>query len=393
LVLDGGTLSGTHLTGGGYDNLDSGTMVGTIVDSDGSSDIYGGTEISATVNSGGGEYVFNGMTVSTTVNSGGYEYVGHNSLNDSSGTGSGTIVNKGGALSIGSGGTAIDTVVNSGGVEVISLGGIASGTHILSGGAIDLTSLGFASGGTAVIDSVTDILTVTESTGTYTQQLTGNYTGEFFHLGNDGTGGTEVMVDGTPCYCRGTLILTDKGEVAVEDLRIGDRLVALSGAPRPVKWIGMRSYGGRFAMGNRTVLPVRIRQGAIAENVPRRDLWVSPLHAMYLDGVLVPATALVNESSITQERRVDKVEYFHLELETHDVIVAEGALSETYLDDDNRGMFLNAETYRDLYPGAEAEQGRYCAPRLEDGFEVESIRRKLNARAARLPAEGAAAAA
>jgi hypothetical protein len=98
-------------------------------------------------------------------------------------------------------------------------------------------------------------------------------------------------------------------------------------------------------------------------------------------GVLVEAKDLVNGVSITQAEQVDRVEYFHIELETHDVILAEGALSETFVDDDSRAMFHNAHEYAALYPEDVARPARYRAPRLEIGYEVEAIRRKLAARA------------
>jgi Hint domain len=177
------------------------------------------------------------------------------------------------------------------------------------------------------------------------------------------------------------LILTDRGEIAVEDLRIGDHLITLSGAARRLRWVGRRSYAGRFAAGNRDILPVLIRRDALADGVPRRDLFVSPLHAMYLDGVLIPASALVNGSSIVQLGEVDQVEYIHLELETHDVILAEGAASETFVDDDSRGMFHNAMEYHLLYPDAPRVPARYCAPRVEDGEALEAVRRRLAVRA------------
>jgi hypothetical protein len=115
--------------------------------------------------------------------------------------------------------------------------------------------------------------------------------------------------------------------------------------------------------------------------VPRRDLFVSPLHAMLLDGVLIPASALVNGHSITQPEAVEQVEYFHLELETHDIILAEGAASETFVDDGSRGMFLNAADYHALYPDAVATPPRYCAPRVEGGELLGTVRRRLIARA------------
>jgi hypothetical protein len=138
-------------------------------------------------------------------------------------------------------------------------------------------------------------------------------------------------------------------------------------------------------LGQRHILPVCIKAGALDENVPRRDLWISPHHAMYLDGVLIEAKDLVNGVSIVQAGRVDKVEYFHIELETHDVIIAEGALSETFMDDDSRGMFHNAHEYHAMFPdaapGALIPPARFCAPRLEDGYEVEAVRRGIELRA------------
>jgi len=128
------------------------------------------------------------------------------------------------------------------------------------------------------------------------------------------------------------------------------------------------------------VLPVLIKAGALADNVPRRDLWVSPLHAMFIDGVLVPAYALINDVSIVQATSVKRVEYFHLELDSHDVIVAEGALSETFLDDNSRDMFHNAAEYHRLYPNARRKPAEYCAEMVEYGPELEAIRTRIAAR-------------
>ncbi len=193
-------------------------------------------------------------------------------------------------------------------------------------------------------------------------------------------GGQGTITGDIPCYCRGTLIATKDGDKRVEDLAIGDEVVTLSGALRPIKWMGRRSFGGRFIQDNKDILPVCIKAGALDENVPQRDLWISPHHAMYVDGVLIEAKDLVNAMSIVQAERAETVEYFHVELETHDVIVAEGALSETYLEDDNRAMFHNAQGYETLYPAA-AAVAPYCAPRLEDGDEVERVRQRLALRA------------
>ena len=247
---------------------------------------------------------------------------------------------------------------------------------------LDLTDVTFSSGDTVNLDSGTDILTVKDAGGAVldTVHLAGSFANEFFHLADDGNHGTYVTEDEAPCYCRGTLILTDKGEVAVEALSIGDRLVTKSGEARPIRWIGMRSFNGQFVANNRNILPVLIKADALADNVPKRDLWVSPLHTMYLDNVLIPAFALVNGTSICQAESVDRVEYFHMELESHDVIVAEGALSESFTDDDSRNTFGNAAEYRRLYPDTIRKPAEYCAPIVEDGELLENVRRRIAAR-------------
>jgi hypothetical protein len=195
---------------------------------------------------------------------------------------------------------------------------------------------------------------------------------------------TDIDPGNTACYCRGTFIRIGRGQKRVEELRIGDEVVTASGLARPIKWIGRRSYSGRFVMGRKDILPICFKAGSLDDNVPTRDLWISPHHAMYFEngsgGVLVEAKDLVNGVSVVQAERVDDVEYFHIELETHDVIIAEGALSETFVDDDNRAMFHNAHEYRVLYPGA-ATIVRYCAPRLDQGYEVEAIRQRVALRA------------
>jgi hypothetical protein len=185
-----------------------------------------------------------------------------------------------------------------------------------------------------------------------------------------------IEISGIPCYCRGTLILTDRGDRPVEELAIGDRVVTVSGAAKPIRWIGRRAYNGRFIRGNRNVLPVVIAAGALGNGAPTRDLWVSPEHAVYIDRLLVPAKLLVNGMTITQAEAVDSVEYFHIELDAHDVILAEGMPAETYLDCGNRLMFRNAAACPD-----KPETDRPYAVRIGEGFAAQGIRRRLLARA------------
>ncbi len=399
LVSSGGIASGTTVSSGSYQTVSSGgsatfatlSAYGTQVVS------TGGTAISSFLISGGAQYIVSGGTAIGTIDSGALSY--EDALSGSVASGSvirggrfdvnssaiavDTIISSGGHLNLFLGGTATGTVIDSGGVLSVVSGGVLDGTVMNIGGAIHLSDVAFDPSGTVSVDSGTDILTVVENGQTYNYQLAGDYYGtEFFDLASDGANGTTITEDGTPCYCRGTMILTARGEIAVEDLKIGDRLMTASGKARPIRWIGTRSYSGRFAAGNKDILPIMIEQGALANNVPKRDLWVSPLHAMFLDGVLIPASCLVNGVSIVQATRVDQVEYFHLELETHDVIVAEDALSESFLDDGSRGMFHNAATYREIYPDAARVPARYCAPRVEDGEALQAVRDRIAARSA-----------
>jgi Hint domain len=114
---------------------------------------------------------------------------------------------------------------------------------------------------------------------------------------------------------------------------------------------------------------------------------------MFLEGVLVPARHLVNRASIVKCAGMDDIEYFHLEFDRHVVILAEGAPAGSFVDDDSRMLFHNADEYRRLYP--DERRGRYtefCAPRVEAGYERDMLHRKLMARAERLSADGTAGA-
>ncbi len=281
----------------------------------------------------------------------------------------------------GGGGYATLGVTNTSGTLGVVVSGFTATSDI-----VDLTQIG--TNGTIAGQSATR-LTISGSGGTVTLQLDAS-DGTNFTTMSDGLSGTELSI---ACFCRGTLVLTDRGEVPVEVLDIGAGLVTRDGAMKPLKWIGRRSYGGWLAAGNPKVLPVCFKPGSLADGVPRRELWVSPEHALYLDGMLVPAELLVNGVSIVKAAAVDEVHYFHLELDEHDVILAEGAWAESFIDDDSRAMFHNAGEYRALYPEAPLHPpARYCAPRVEEGFELEALRRQLDGRAHRLRPDGTVAA-
>jgi hypothetical protein len=231
--------------------------------------------------------------------------------------------------------------------------------------------------------SYTYSFSVGEAQETFTQQQTdGAYTSSaspgFDQVFNTSTGQYDVEQD-PACYCPGTLILTERGERPVETLAIGDRLVTASGDRRPVKWIGRRSYLPRFLAANPGMHPIRLRAGCLGGGLPRRDLLVSPEHAMLLDGLLMPARCLVNCRTVRTERQVDRLDYIHVELDSHDVIIAEGAPSETFVDDNSRGMFHNAQEFEILYPDVTLSSGGlYYARRVDSGPELEAVRRRMS---------------
>jgi len=268
--------------------------------------------------------------------------------------------------------------------------GESRGTLVLeTGGSLTGGVYAFRPGDAIDFQGLTYTTSGSPSNGTYevgtpgngTLAFTGNYTGEnFVFTSIDGGLETQITLEAS-CYRRGTRIRCERGERRIERLREGDRVATWRGTFEPIRWIGRRSYTGWYARGNPEVLPVLIRAGALAEGIPTRDLWVSPGHAMFLDGMLIAARDLVNGESICQESWVEEVTYFHLEFERHEILFAEAASSESFVDDDSRQHFDNAAEYWLRYPDARFKPASFCAPRVEEGHKLQAIRYRLAARA------------
>jgi hypothetical protein len=230
-----------------------------------------------------------------------------------------------------------------------------------------LSDLGGAAAWSTFGDNLPDVIVYDLEYDATDNVLVAGTMGRGAWLVNDVT--TNLGIGAVACYCRGTRVLTPAGEVAVEELAIGDWVVTLSGGFRPIRWIGRRAYTGRFIAENREVLPIRIIAGALSEGVPARDLALSPEHSLCIDGVLVQSKHLVNGMTIVQAKDVEEVEYFHIELDNHDVLFAEGAAAETYVDCDNRLMFANGAEFAALYPDDLGQRWEFCRERLESGSE------------------------
>jgi len=162
--------------------------------------------------------------------------------------------------------------------------------------------------------------------------------------------------------------------------------VTASGATAPIVWLGRRHLDCTRHPEPRTVWPVRIRAGAFGPALPARDLMVSPQHAIHAEGVLVPIRFLVNGLNVVQET-VATVEYYHVELERHDLLIAEGLASESYLENGDRGMFENGDGTMQLHPDFSAWtwDARACAELRIVGPEVDAIRATLLTRAEKQP--------
>ena len=172
-------------------------------------------------------------------------------------------------------------------------------------------------------------------------------------LGPQDSDTVDVTIDAdavsAPCFARGTRITTPDGERAVETLQAGDRVLTISGEASPILWIGHREIACVRHPAPATVLPVRIAAGAFGFARPTRDLYLSPDHAVFVEGVLIPVKHLVNGCSVAQ-MPVASVHYFHVELARHDVLLAEGLPVESYLDTGDRVSFENGGGARALAP-------------------------------------------
>ena len=187
-----------------------------------------------------------------------------------------------------------------------------------------------------------------------------------------------------PCFVTGTRIWTDTGEVPVETLQIGDRVRLASGAePKPIVWIGQRHVSCATHPNPRQVWPVRIAANAFAPDQPARDLFLSPDHALFIDDVLIPVKHLINDQTITQVP-TETVTYYHVELASHDVILAEGLPVESYLDTGDRTSFANAAIVTTLFPtfGPQGDpnqtrEAHAIAPLVVAGPIIQAVRQRL----------------
>ena len=293
-----------------------------------------------------------------------------------------------GTLEIATGASVGTGVISFTGASTLRIDAVLTGTtnsfantvaNFGYGDSIDLRGLAFASGATAVLSAGT-LLTVTA--GSNSEKITlAAPRNSSFTVTNDGTNGSLVTA---PCFAAGTRIRTTRGEITVETLVEGDRAITATGTS-PIVWIGHRRVACAQHPRPWDVNPVRIAPHAFAPNQPSRDVWLSPDHAVFRDGVLIPIRYLINGATIIQEPR-DTVTYFHVELAAHAILLAEGLPAESFLDTGNRGAFANGGGAVMMHPdfALQTWEAEACAPLALDGPAVHAARADLLERAAML---------
>lgn len=271
--------------------------------------------------------------------------------------------------------------------DTLDLGQINLGTVSYDGNNLTLED---PSGATiAVLNAPTmyNWTTFPVSPGTYTVVNDGTTSdgGMYF---SKAANGDQILSTEQPvaCFVAGTRIATDRGEVAVEDLEVGDRVrTVLGGKAEPIIWIGHRTIDCMRHPVAKQVWPVRIAAGAFGRGKPSRDLFLSPDHAVYVEGVLVPVKYLINGSSVVQVPQAS-VTYYHVEVARHDVLLADGLPAESYLAGADRSIFANNDGAVTLHPDLSSRvwEAEGCAPLVVTGAAFEAARRQV-----RLPGRAA----
>ncbi|WP_408735758.1 Hint domain-containing protein [Acetobacter malorum] len=405
-IVSGGTDHNVTLSGG-YLDIRSG---GTAIQYNAQNDSYvgitgGGTSLSGVINNSHewvGESHYDTANASATTGPG--ISINDTIINSSTqiiaaaGKASGSVLSAGGHQSISAGGSSVAAKVMSGGIEEILSGGVASASQISSGGTailhtstglvgatlLDHGSIDFAYlGGTIKNVTVTSsgLLTASSTNGSSTSiQLAGTYpsTEDSFVYSGD----TLTLV----CFLTGTMIRTPEGEVAVEELQIGDDVITFDWQQgrevvRPLTWVGRQKSCVRSELpDDQAGYPVRVRKGAIAEGVPHKDLLVTPEHCLFFEGKFVPVRMLVNQRSIFYDRTLTSYEFFHIETDEHSVIWSDGMLSESYLDTGNRKNFSQHGQIATLHQPSRTWASDAGASLTTDRETVEPLFHRLEAR-------------
>ncbi|WP_255031730.1 Hint domain-containing protein [Acetobacter persici] len=218
-----------------------------------------------------------------------------------------------------------------------------------------------------------------------------NIPGNPFNLVNNVLVDTNtLLVDGVnniysiqTCFLAGSMIRTPDGDVAVEDIQIGDEVIAFDwrnnqNITRPVVWVGKTRAAVRPELSDDEAgWPVRILKDAIADGVPYKDMLITAEHCLFFKDSFVPVRMLVNGVSIFYDKSITSYDYYHVETEQHSVIMADGMLTESYLDTGNRSSFRQEGKIVTLRGAVKSWEGDAGAPLNVARSFVEPLYRAL----------------
>ncbi|WP_298222137.1 Hint domain-containing protein [Acidocella sp.] len=293
------------------------------------------------------------------------------------GANGGTFIANAGGAALNLSGIAINGFSNgSDKIEFENLSASLASYSVVTSGSSQTITLFDASG--AKIGSAT-VAGTSLNTGTFTSGHNGplTVTESTSGSGFDITLGASPAI--VPCFLGHTLIATPDGEKRIDQLSVGDMILTDQGDTVPVRWIGRRTVSTRFSDPLR-LMPVRICAGALGNHLPTRDLLISPDHAVLIDERLVNAGALVNGETILREPWMPETfVYYHIEVEKHDLLLAEGVPAETFIDNIDRMAFDNWAEHAEII-GDAAAITEMDYPRVKSARQLpQVIRAKLEA--------------
>jgi len=189
-------------------------------------------------------------------------------------------------------------------------------------------------------------------------------------------GYTNLDYNNIPCFTTGTMIETDRGQVPIEMLVVGDRVKTQDNGYQTIRWIGASTLSRRDLVLRKHLCPITFDVGALGPGLPNRRMQVSPQHRMLITGwnvelafgmdeVFVPAISLVGNPGIWQDMQADGLTYFHMMFDNHEVVFGDGVPSES---------FLAGETIRNGMDEAQLAEILELFPELAEDHSSQSTR-------------------
>jgi len=197
--------------------------------------------------------------------------------------------------------------------------------------------------------------------------------------------GDKTHPDAVICFLQGSLINTPSGNITVESLNVGDEVIAYVdgvATPRRVTWTGQAHCNVRAHLpDDEAGYPVRILKDAISNGVPFKDMLITAEHCLFFDGQFVPVRMLVNGRSIFFDKSITSYDYYHIETEAHSIIMADGMLTESYLDTGNRSAFLQKGNVVSIGRSRNLSWDDAAVPLTVSRETIEPLFRKIEKRA------------